>query len=341
MDMTVEIVPFESGFVGQAAALLAEAHAPGGAGVGSGGWDLADVGVARRLIAGWEGAGPAVAAIRDGVVVGFMAATVPTTPGHPSARVRLSQHACVTQNRRMVYRSLYAALSGQLTGLGAFEHTVAVSAHDQDTVTCFFELGFGVDQVKGFRPVSRSGAPARNAQRIRLRTARPEDMARMLDLTVELQRFHAGPPILRPALVDLRAIRDSFLTALDDDRQLLLVAEEHGRLMGMMQAGPDNRYVGAATIGIAVVAASSRSVGVGTALLSGVEEWAAGRGFGTYGAEWSSANIVSDAFWRGRGMVPAHFKLTRLIDSRVAWADAGLSYRHFAPEPFEAGPADP
>ncbi len=324
--MTVEIVPFERGFVGQAAALLAEAHAAGG-------WDLADVGVARRLIAGWQGSGPAVAAMRDDVVVGFMAAAVPTFPGDPSARVRLFQHACAPRNRRMVYRRLYAALSGQLTGVGAFEHTLAVSAHDQDTVTCIFELGFGVDQIKGFRPVSRSGAGPRDVQGIRLRGARPQDMAQLLDLTVELQRFHAEPPMLRPALVDLRAIRDGFLAALDDDRRVLLVAEERGRLVGMMQAGPDGRHVGAATIGIAMVAESCRSAGVGTALLSGVEEWAAGRGFGAFGAEWSSANVVSDAFWRGRGMVPAQFKLIRRIDSRVAWAGTGLSYRHFTPTP--------
>jgi hypothetical protein len=30
-----------------------------------------------------------------------------------------------------------------------------------------------------------------------------------------------------------------------------------------------------------------------------------------------------------------------VVRCRVAWADAGLSYRHFAPKPFEAGPADP
>ena len=43
---------------------------------------------------------------------------------------------------------------------------------------------------------------------------------------------------------------------------------------------------------------------MGTALLSGVLSWAAGHGFGTCGVEWSSANLVSDAFWRGHGFTP-------------------------------------
>ena len=58
---------------------------------------------------------------------------------------------------------------------------------------------------------------------------------------------------------------------------------------------------------------------MGTALLSGVLSWAAGHGFGTCGVEWSSANLVSDAFWRGRGFTPAGYKLTRLIDACVRW----------------------
>ncbi|MEO3750867.1 hypothetical protein [Streptomyces sp. B6B3] len=70
---------------------------------------------------------------------------------------------------------------------------------------------------------------------------------------------------------------------------------------------------------------------VGTALLSGVVDWAAARGFRAWGAEWTSANLVSDAFWRGHGLVPARYTLTRRVDPDVAWADSHLSYRHFLP----------
>ncbi|MGP4111469.1 GNAT family N-acetyltransferase [Streptomyces sp. 4N509B] len=336
----MRIVPLEDGFVEQAAALLSRAHAPAAAGAeeGAGGWDIADAEVARRAVAGWWGTGPAVAAVRDGGLVGFMAAVAPAFPGEPTARVRLTQHASVVADRRAIYRALYEALSGQLTAIGAFSHTVAVPAGARDTVTCFFELGFGVDQIRGFRPVpdartpeARPPAPrtpdgAAAVPGVRLRPARGADVDRLLELTVELQHFHALPPALRPALVDPRAIRDGFLAALGDDRQLLLVAERRGQPVGMMQAGPDSSHTDAATIGIAVVTASSRLAGVGSALLSGVGEWARERGFRRYGAEWTSANRVSDAFWRGRGMVPTQLKLTRLIDSRVAWADAAMTY---------------
>ncbi|MEV8367496.1 GNAT family N-acetyltransferase [Streptomyces niveus] len=324
----MDVVPFERHFIEPAAALLADDHPPpadGGPAL-----DLAEIDVARRLLDQSYDTGPAVAAVDDGTLLGFMAVTTTHGPEQRHARIRLHQHASARRRKRAIYRRLYAALAGQLTALGAFEHTVVVSAAHDDTVTALFELGFGADQIKGARPTS---APIETRQGgVRPREADADDLEDLLDLTVELQRFHASSPILRPALVDLRAIRDSFRSALRDERQLILVTEEHGRLTGMMQAGPDSRYLSTATIGIAVVTASARSGGVGRALLSGVVDWAAGHGFEMCGTEWTSANLVGDAFWRGHGFAPVGHTLTRRIDARVSWAGTEFNYRYALPE---------
>lgn len=58
------------------------------------------------------------------------------------------------------------------------------------------------------------------------------------ELTVELQHFHARPPMFRPALTDLRAIRASFDQAIDDPARLLVVAEDQGRVVGMIASEP-------------------------------------------------------------------------------------------------------
>ncbi|MEV0696521.1 GNAT family N-acetyltransferase [Saccharopolyspora sp. NPDC050389] len=317
--MDLEIVPFDDRFAGQAAQLIAGDHA-------STGTDLADADAARRLVAEWQGDGPAVAAVAQGELVGFMAASAPAFPGHQLARIRLQQHASVPEGKREIYRRLYGALSEQLTAVGAFEHSVMVAAAHQPVITCLFELGFGIDQVKGIRQAAPIGA----AGTTEVREAGAEDLSELLDLTVELQRFHAAPPILRPALLDLRAIRDDLRTSLVDPDRVVLVAAEHERLIGMIQAGRDNRFPDTATIGLAVVTAGARSGGVGTALLSGVLGWASRCGFRSCGTEWSSANLVSDAFWRDHGFSPARYTLTRLIDARVAWAHTRLSYRYFS-----------
>jgi hypothetical protein len=61
-------------------------------------------------------------------------------------------------------------------------------------------------------------------------------------------------------------------------------------------------------------------------VVPGVVEWARRNGFETCGAEWTSANLVSDAFWRGHGFTPIRSTLARWIDPRIAWAGPQLSY---------------
>ena len=124
----------------------------------------------------------------------------------------------------------------------------------------------------------------------------------------------------QPALIDLDAIGADILAAIADPRRLVLLAEVDDRPAGLMVAGPDSHLPGTATIGVAVVTAAVRARGVGTDLLSGVVDWAGRHGFHACGAEWTSANLVSDAFWRGHGFTPARLTLARRIDPRVAWA---------------------
>jgi GNAT superfamily N-acetyltransferase len=112
-----------------------------------------------------------------------------------------------------------------------------------------------------------------------------------------------------------------------------LVAQERGRVIGMMQAGPDRRYRDTATIGLAGVLPAARSRGVGRALLSGVVEWAQARGFRACAVEWSSPNLISDRFWRRHGFDPVHYQLTRRIDPRVAWANPHFDYQYFTQAP--------
>lgn len=295
----MEIVSFERGHVEEAASLLAAGHPA----------DLATIGT------------PAVAAVDGGVLTGFMAATVSGFPAHPTARIRMRHHAAAPGKLRQTYRHLYRALSGQLTRIGCFEHSIAVAAAHADTVTCLFELGFGIDQVKGTRPLTPLAAPD-----ARLREARADDLPHLLHLTLELLRFHAEAPVLRPALIDLDAIGDDFLAAIADPRRLLLLAEVDDRPAGLMVTGPDSHLPGTTTIGLAAVTAAVRSRGLGTAMLSGVVDWARRNDFHACGAEWTSANLISDAFWRGHGFTPVRYTLARRIDPRVAWAGPELTY---------------
>ncbi len=284
---------------------------------------------ARRLIESWRGSCISVAAVRDGDLVGFLAATPPATLGQPLAKVRLAQHCATPEDRRDIYRSLYGALAGQLVAVGAFEHMITVSTAHADILQHFFELGFGVDQIRGRRPLTRlTNVP----QGVTVRPARFDDIGQLTELAGEVTLFHAEPPMLRPAFGDFASIRDGYLSALEDDRQLLLVAEHDDRRIGLMHVGPDSRYRNTATIGLAGVTPSARLRGVGSALLADVVDWAAHRCYEACGVEWTSANPISDRFWRRHGFNPVHCKLVRRIDPQVAWANPQLSYEHFMPK---------
>ncbi len=328
--MSVDVVPFDVRFEADAAELLARCHASATGAASA--LDLRDVDVARGLVAAWQGTGPAVAALDGGTLVGFLAAGAPSFPGHQSAACLLQQHAAAGQDVRGTYRRLYAGLSGRLTALGAFEHVVLVLAAQRAVLASFVELGFGIDLIKGLRGLTEPAVTVRSAPDVRLREARADDIPDMLRLTLELQRYHAGPPMHRPALLDIPKIEEGFWAAFGDERRLVLVAEDQGRLIGLLTADPDKHYRGAVTIGITVVSAAARSQGVGGLLLSRTLDWAGRQGFTLCGAGWTSANLVSDAFWRGHGFVPAQYRLTRNLDSRVAWAGGQLAYGDFFPQ---------
>lgn len=302
------VVPFERQHIPAAAALLAE--------TGKGrGLDTADPVVACQRIEEWATRQPAGFAALDGVsgrLLGFMAVS---SSGGRRARVRLDQHATVGGDvGHRVRCTLYAALSGQLVGDGVLVHEANVLAGDEGAVTSFARLGFGIDQVKGFRPA----APA--AWDPRVRRALPEDIPRLVELAEEVQEFHARPPMWRqPEPGVSQMVEQGYRRAIEDGPavHLLVVAGIPGsRLVGLMQAAPDGRFTGAVTIGLAGVTQRFRSTGIGTALLNAVTDWSAGLGFARCGAGWTSANPVSDRFWRSRGLVPEAYRMSRVIDHR-------------------------
>jgi GNAT superfamily N-acetyltransferase len=319
LRVSFQIRAFEDELVDSAARLLAATYATTRVGEDAPAIDLADETDARAAIVACSGSGPGVAAVRDGVLVGFLTSTVMPAPGRNVAAISQQQHAA-SNAPRDVYRAMYTALSADLVTRGCLTHLVRVPVADPEVVRTWFELGFGVDQIKGVRPVApRQPVTYRVAD---VSPAEPGDVDALSDLRVELQEFHEGAPMFQHAVADRAAIRRDLESTLADTRSGVWVARDGERVVGMMEVGPDGRYTGVATIGVAITTQIARGRGIGTQILDRVLAWAHERAYTRCAVGWTSANPVSDAFWRGHGFRPLRYRLARELDDRVAPAQA-------------------
>lgn len=323
----IELTAMSPALVNDAAKLLSAAwNAPHPTGCRAA---FSDITVAERRIEAAL-ANPSVAALREGQLVGYLAAPAPRPPGD-GVSIKAAMHATADEGRRDIYRRLYAHLAGELTKIGGFTHTIAVNCSDRTTVGAWFELGFGVDQVKGIQPLNRLPRGSVSSFDLQVREARLDDLDGMTELARDVTRFHAESPMLRPALSDHEFVRDEMVKGMESERSLVVVADLGNRLGGFFQLHPDNHILDTATIGIAGVAPRDRHHGVGTAIVDFALNWADSKGYRFCAVEWTSPNLTSDRFWRSRGFEPLQYKLTRRIDPRIAWAHEGISYEHIRP----------
>jgi len=277
----IEIRGFEAAMVGDAAALLAES------------W----VGPVPALPADGKG----FAAIGGGRLVGYLLSP------EGSARIRLHEHAA-RGDRREVYRRLYAAHS---LGAAAESHQIDMLVSDTVAVQTWFELGFGVDQIKGVRSLDTI-----DVQRFDIRRADPTDVEPLIRLMIELNEFHARAPMSNPDALSEEEARRLVVDDVARDGGAVWVAVDGPWLVGFMTSHADGTLPRVATIGAAMVEEARQGQGLGTALLARTVDWARETGYERCAVGWTSQSPTSDRFWRGHGFEPYRYTLRRVIQSR-------------------------
>jgi ribosomal protein S18 acetylase RimI-like enzyme len=291
---------------------------------------VSDIATARANIAEAVVRGPAVVALDDSVVVGFMIAPLPDVPGMGGSRMKVVHHAARPPVARDAYRRMYEQIAGALVAAGCFEHSLLVSTGQQTVLTTLFELQFGIDQIKGTRTLPGVvGAQVPDA----IRSAHADDIDHLVELWIELAQFHSRSPMLAPALVDVPRARAALAQQISAEDNVVLVACDGDAIVGMIQAQPDGLYADTTTIGINIVTERARSAGVGTTMVNALCASAASSGAEHCAVGWDSANLLGDAFYRARGFRPVRYELHRSVDSRVAWANNNFDYRQFTRQP--------
>ena len=238
--------------------------------------------------------GPAVVALDDGDVVGFIIAPLPRVPGTGASRTKVVHHAARPSVARDAYRQMYEQLAGALVAAGCFDHSVPVLTDQQTVLMALFELQFGIDQIKGTKtlPGNLDERPSDT-----IRTAHPDDIDRLVELCIELTQFHSRSPMLAPTLFDVSRARADLAQHISAGDSIVLVACDGDAIVGMIQAQPDSLYTATTTIGMNIVTEHARSAGVGTTMLNALCASAVSSGAERCAVGWDSANLLSDAFY--------------------------------------------
>lgn len=333
--MTIDIVPFHEGLLPAAAELLARRH-------------RRDRAAVPLLPARFEEPRTALAAVRevwhkpwttgaaalrDGRLVGFLMGEVKVdTLRGRHVWMHLGGHALADDLAPEWYGDLYAAAGPDWLAMGAFDHYLMMPVHDAAGLDIWYGLSFGREQAHAMRSLAEPLPDSADVPGVRVRRATLDDRDVMVEEMSPLLRAHlAGPPVWAGALPEyVWPMREGFAEMLTDDNiHVWLAEDENGRVLGYQAYYPgspadDNLTISlserAVLLEVAATRPEARGRGVGRALTrAGLADAAAG-GYRVCIADWRTTNIEAARFWPRLGFRPAVYRLTRKVDSRVAWA---------------------
>jgi GNAT superfamily N-acetyltransferase len=279
----------------------------------------------------------AVAAERDGELVGYLAGERQLQPGNSLAARWIEPHSFVIpfpghavapgEDPVAVHRVLYAELAARLVAGGFFFHTVHIPAADPALQEAWVALGFGRKTTAAVRDTGPVGAAALPAG-IAVHQAGPEDIEVVMALEHTLDLHHVASPIFWPDLPETYAAgREYQAGLLADAANAHFVAYRDGHPLGMqtfMAPGFLSPLLVAEKMVYlfqGVVEPGLRGEGLGSALLDHSMGWARAQGYQHCSLHFASANPSGAPFWLGHGFVPVEYTMTRRVDERVAWAN--------------------
>ena len=335
------IRPFEPADIGPAGALLAARHTVERARLPMLAQALTASTASSGLIAGLHARprSAGVAALRDGVVVGFLLGEqMLFGPSDHAAKyieprsisIPNEAHAVATREDPIVlYRAMYAELAAAWAADGFYVHVVHITPGDGPLQEAWLSLGFGRTQTCATRDVTIPVAGASPNGRIQIHEAGPEDLDVVMDLDWQLYEHHSRSPIFWPLLKEPRpAARAHTARMLEDSANAHFIAYEDGQPIAMQtfeRPGfiPDAlEHDGNIYLHDGIVSPAARGGGVGTALLEHAMAWATKQGLRWCTLHFASGNPSGAPFWLGHGFVPVEYAMSRHLDERVAFANA-------------------
>jgi GNAT superfamily N-acetyltransferase len=268
---------------------------------------------------------PGVVALRNGKLVGFLAAMLlPSFRGRRGVYGPEWANGAVLDEANTIYQELYRAIARDWVRNGYFLHGLTLFANDRQGLAAWHWQGFGmivVDAVRGLAPVAGADDVT-----VAISAVSADDVTSIRPLHLGLRRHLASAPIFLPLQEKWDLAR--YQAWLEQAGATNWLACVDGQPVAWMRAQTGDDGAGelvrdAATVAItgAYTVPAQRSSGVATALLQTVIDYAEENGAARISVDFETQNIDGARFWL-RHFQPASYSLLRQVDERILWAHA-------------------
>ena len=266
------------------------------------------------------GAGPGVAAIRRGRLVGFLTGwLIPSFRGKRSVFSPEWANAADLENSRRIYEEMYAHLSASWAADGYFTHLIGMLVNDRDGIDGWHWLGFGMiaaDAVRDLQPSQGCDAD------VDIRCVCLQDLEQVMMLGEALQRHLAASPTF---LADTEERdRGYYEEWLQDPDKAIWLAYHGTEAVAYIRLGPASEDASTiiydektTSILGAFTRKKARGRGIATALLNRSLEWARAAGYERCAVDFEPMNPLATRFWL-RHFELVCYTLIRHVDERAA-----------------------
>ena len=290
-----------------------------------------DIDIILPMILDIPGREQGVAAIDDGILVGFLLGLdIGTWRGVRSVMSPEYANGAELENSRRIYAEMYAYQSARWVAEGFGMHIACMLANDADGIESWNWLGFGLAAVDGARDlesIARDLDPVSEPTTgIEIRRATSNDVQQILALEESLKRhLAAAPTFLSHGSVDTRAGYEKWLA---DPANALWLAEPANapplpgigqESVAFMKQGPASEdactiILDEATTSIvgAYTVETMREAGIATKLLDRCLDFGRSQGYSRCTVDLEPMNVPAARFWM-RYFQPVCISLARYV----------------------------
>ena len=327
--MKIEILPFTSDMIAEAAVLLAQRHRRQQQRLPLLPRRFEETAIAEQALASLlqKETTNGYAAVRGGQMIAYLLGEWTVEAWGRCGWMRLPGSALVEGESMTVLQDLYVYLGDDWTKQDIFMHHIYLSTAERDIIEAFFSLDFGKERIDAILDFQEIIIPAiQIPPGIEIRRARPGDNALLSSLSHIIYQELGKAPYWHPTPPEVWAdLAEGWAELADDPTVNVWLAMEGERAVSSigfwayeataedMLASPKMSY-----LSIAATLEEARGRGISTALTWTGLSHCRDQGDEYCISNWISPNLSASRFWPRFGFQEVAYRLTRTLNPMIA-----------------------